>query len=133
LVLKDGAPILAISVAGGDLQDQATMNLLLDFIEFDMQPEAAVTAPRFATAHHENSFDPNPNRIETFGQAGSLTINDSVRENVREELGSRGHQLRTQGGAIAAPVMIHIDEDNGTFYAAGDPAAGRHAGGVAEK
>ncbi|MFP6873019.1 MAG: gamma-glutamyltransferase, partial [Verrucomicrobiales bacterium] len=34
LVLKDGRPILAISVAGGDLQDQATLNLLLDFIEF---------------------------------------------------------------------------------------------------
>ena len=83
LVLKEGAPILAISVAGGDLQDQATMNLLLDFVEFDMLPEAAVKAPRFATAHHEDSFDPNPNRIETFGQAGSLTINDSVSESVQ--------------------------------------------------
>ena len=130
LVLKDGAPILAISVAGGDLQDQAAMNLLLDFIEFDMLPEDAVTAPRFATAHHEDSFDPNPNRVETFGQAGSLTINDSVSESVREELAGRGHQLKTQGGAIAAPSMLHIDKDSGTFYAAGDPAAGRHAAGV---
>ena len=38
MVLKDGAPVLAISVAGGDLQDQATLNLLLDFVEFGMQP-----------------------------------------------------------------------------------------------
>ena len=132
LVLKDGAPILAISVAGGDLQDQATMNLLLDFVEFDMLPEDAVTAPRFATAHHEDSFDPNPNRIETFGQAGSLTINDSVSENTRQELVSRGHQLRTQGGAIAAPSMLYINKDNGTYYAAGDPAAGRHAAGISD-
>ena len=105
------------------------MNLLLDFVEFGMQPEAAVTAPRFATAHHEDSFDPNPNRIETFGQAGSLTINDSVSESVREELAGRGHQLRMHGGAIAAPSMIHIDKESGTFYAAGDPGAGRHACG----
>ena len=131
LVLRDGTPILAISVAGGDLQDQATMNLLLDFVEFDMLPEDAVTAPRFATAHHEGSFDPNPNRAQTFGQAGSLTINDSVSESVRTELAGRGHQLRTQGGAIAAPSMIHIDKDSGTYYAAGDPAAGRHAAGLA--
>lgn len=131
LVLKDGAPILAISVAGGDLQDQATMNLLLNFVEFGMLPEDAATAPRFATAHHEDSFDPNPNREQTFGQVGSLTINDSVSENVREELGNRGHQLRAHGGAIAAPSMIHIDKDSGTFYAAGDPAAGRHAAGLA--
>ena len=130
LVLKDGSPILAISVAGGDLQDQATMNLLLDFIEFDMLPEAAVRAPRFATSHHEDSFDPNPNRAQTFGQAGSLTINDSVSENVRAELASRGHQVRAHGGAIAVPVMLYIHKDDGAFYAAGDPAAGRHAAGL---
>ena len=132
LVLKDGSPILSISVAGGDLQDQATMNLLLDFVEFDMLPEAAVTAPRFATAHHEDSFDPNPDRVQTFKQAGSLTINDSVSESVQEELAKRGHQLRAHGGAIATPVMVYINKDNGNFYAAGDPAAGRHAAGLAE-
>ena len=133
LVLKDGSPILAISVAGGDLQDQATMNLLLDFVEFDMLPEDAIRAPRFATAHHEDSFDPNPNREQTFGQVGSLTINDSVDESVREELAQRGHQIRAHGGAIAAPSMIHINKDSGTFYAAGDPAAGRHAAGLDEE
>ena len=130
LVLKDDTPILAISVAGGDLQDQATLNLLMDFVEFDMLPETAVTAPRFATTHHEDSFDPNPNRTQTFGQAGSLTINDSVSENVREVLAGRGHQLKTQAGAIAAPVMLYTDKDSGVLYAAGDPAAGRHAAGL---
>lgn len=130
LVLKDGAPILAISVAGGDLQDQATMNLLLNFVEFGMLPEDAVTAPRFATAHHEDSFDPNPNREQTFKGPGSLTINDSVSKNVREELGRRGHKVKAQAGAIAAPSMLYVDKDNGMFYAAGDPAAGRHAAGL---
>jgi gamma-glutamyltranspeptidase/glutathione hydrolase len=132
LVLKDGSPILSISVAGGDLQDQATMNLLLDFVEFDMLPEDAVIAPRFATAHHEDSFDPNPNRAQAFKQAGSLTINDSVSENVREELARRGHQVKAQGSPIATPVMVYVDKDNGTYYAAGDPAARRHAAGLAE-
>ena len=95
-----------------------------------MLPEDAVTAPRFATAHHEDSFDPNPNREQTFGQVGSLTINDSVSENVREELANRGHQVKAHGGAIAAPSMLFVDKDSGTYYAAGDPAAGRHAAGL---
>ena len=132
LVLKDGKPILAISVAGGDLQDQTTLNLLLDFVEFGIQPEAAVTAPRFATAHHQDSFNPNPDRIKTFKQAGSLTINDSVGQNVMEELKQRGHQLKASASAIANPVMLYVDQNSGMLYAAGDPAARRHAAGLGE-
>ena len=130
LVLKDGKPILAISVAGGDLQDQATLNLLLDFIEFDMLPENAVTAPRFATAHHEDSFDPNPDRPATFKQVGSLNISDRVNREVRAELASRGHRVTASTGPIATPVMLYVDPEDGRFHAAGDPAAGRHAAGL---
>ena len=130
LVLKDGYPILAISVAGGDLQDQATLNLLLDFIEFDMLPETAVTAPRFATAHHEDSFDPNPDRAATFKSVGSLTISERVGRGVRAELAARGHQVASTNGPIATPVMLFVDRENGCFRVAGDPAAGRHAAGL---
>jgi gamma-glutamyltranspeptidase/glutathione hydrolase len=131
LVLKNGKPILAISVAGGDLQDQATLNLLLDFIEFGLLPEAAVTAPRFATQHHQDSFDPNPDRGQTFLKAGSLAISDRVSPGVREELARRGHEVTAESAPIATPVMIHIDPASGVYRAAGDPAAGRHAAGLA--
>ena len=130
LVLKDGAPVLAISVAGGDLQDQTTMSLLLNFIEFGLNPEDAVTTPRFATAHHQDSFDPNPNREQTFKQTGSLTINDSVSEKVREDLASRGHKVNAHSNPVAVPVMLYVDKNRGTYFAAGDPAARRHAAGL---
>jgi len=127
LVLKDGKPLLAISVAGGDLQDQTTLNVLLNHIEFGMSPEKAVTAPRFSTAHHQNSFDPNPDRQAAFMAAGSLEVNRTVGEQVRAELSKRGHKLSTTAGPIAHPVMIYIDPQTGTIHAAGDPTAGRHA------
>ena len=130
LVLKDKKPILAISVAGGDLQDQATLNLLLDFIEFDQLPEEAVTHPRFATFHHQDSFDPNPIRDETFVKAGSLAVNDTLDIAVREELKLRGHEMEVRSTAISNPVMLYIDHEQGLFYAAGDPAARRHAAGL---
>jgi gamma-glutamyltranspeptidase/glutathione hydrolase len=132
LVLKDDRPILAVSVAGGDLQDQATLNLLLDFIEFDMTPETAVRAPRFATAHHEDSFDPNPDRPDTFKKVGSLSISDRVSPNVRNELTRRGHRVEPSAGPIATPVMLFIDQESGAIHAAGDPDAGRHAAGLGE-
>ncbi|MCC6457209.1 MAG: gamma-glutamyltransferase [Caldilineaceae bacterium] len=127
LVLKEGRPVLAISVAGGDLQDQAALNLLLDFIEFDMEPATAVIAPRFATDHHQDSFDPNPVREQTFLKAGSLTLSDQVDPGVRDELARRGHQVLPKTEPIAKPVMLYADPISGVYHAAGDPAAGRHA------
>lgn len=130
MVLKDGKPVLAISVAGGDLQDQAALNLLLNHIEFGMTPAEAVTAPRFATDHHEDSFDPNPNRNETFKQAASLSVSEQIDEDVREALARRGHQIDVKERPIAVPVMLYVDQANQTFYAAGDPKVGRHAAGL---
>jgi len=130
LVLKNGKPILAISVAGGDLQDQVTLNLLLDFIEFGLLPKNAVTAPRFATAHHQDSFDPNPDRVKTFKEAGSLTISENINKNTQKELKRRGHKLTMTAAPIGAPVMLYIDQDNGENYAAGDPESHRHAAGL---
>lgn len=133
LVLKNGWPILAMSVASGDLQDQTTLKLLLDFIEFGIPPEVAVTGPRFATSHHQNSFDANSDRARTFVRAGSLTVNNSLSESVQKELSRRGHQIQTTASPIAAPVMLYIDQAARMFYAAGDPAAHRHAAGLVEK
>lgn len=132
-MLKNKKPVLAISVSGGDLQDQATLNLLLDFIEFGMLPEAAITAPRFATAHHQDSFNPASDRKEAFLKSGSLTINDRVGVGVRSELVWRGHNVETTAEPIAWPVMLYIDQNSGMFYAAGDSAAKRHAAGLGEK
>ena len=127
LVLKEGKPVVAISVAGGDLQDQTTLNVLLNHIEFGMPPEKAVTAPRFHTSHHQDSFDPNPDRSAAFKGDGKMRVNDSIPAAVRQELTRRGHHVETTNGPIAHPVMIYIDHDKQVIHAAGDPQAGRHA------
>jgi gamma-glutamyltranspeptidase/glutathione hydrolase len=130
LVTRDGKPVVAISVAGGDLQEQTTLNVLLNHIEFGMLPKEAVTAPRFSTKHHENSFDPNPDRRGALGELGSLQVSEAVPENVRVELAERGHKIRTTSKPIAFPIMLFIDRKSGTIYAAGDPTAKRHAAAI---
>ncbi len=129
LVLKDGKPVIAISVAGADRQDQCAIKLLLDVVEFGMTPAEAVTAPRYSTFHHQHSFDPNPDRSQTFKNAGALDINDKVPQSVRDELTRRGHPLQVSSSPNATPVMLHVGED-GTVHAAGDPKVGRHAAGL---
>jgi gamma-glutamyltranspeptidase/glutathione hydrolase len=128
LVTKEGRGVIGISVAGGDLQDQTTLNVLLNHIEYGMLPDEAVTAPRFSTRHHEGSFNPNPKRREALGELGSLTLDARADEAVATELEARGHVVQRSFGPIALPVMIYIDPASGKMYAAGDSSAGRHAG-----
>lgn len=130
LVLKDGKPLLAISVAGGDLQDQTTLNVLLNHIDFGMAPAEAVTSPRFSTGHHENSFDPNPDRSAAVVALGSLRLQEDINSEVGAELARRGHRVERSSGPIAHPVMLWIDPADGTIHAAGDPKAKRHAAAV---
>ncbi len=127
LVLKNGKPIIGISVAGGDLQDQTTLNVLLNHIHFGMLPAEAVIAPRFNTSHYQDSFDPNPDRNAAFVGRNMLTVYEQIPEETRNDLASRGHIIKTTSGPIGYPVMIYVDSESGKMYAAGDPKAKRHA------
>jgi gamma-glutamyltranspeptidase/glutathione hydrolase len=118
---------MGISVAGGDVQDQTTLNCLLNFIEFGMMPENAVTAPRFKTGHHQDSFKSSANRSETYVTLSGLTLNNTISEEVRNQLAARGHLIDTTNSAIANPVMIYLDPVSRVIYAAGDPKSRRHA------
>jgi gamma-glutamyltranspeptidase/glutathione hydrolase len=121
IVLKDGKPKIAVSVAGGDGQDQITLQLLLNTIDFGLEPAAAVTAPRFETRHFISSFRQVPPEL------GSIRINPEVGESALTELKARGHVVTPVRSAIWVPSMLTIDMQTGLMRAAGDPKAGRHA------
>jgi len=127
---EDGKPVIAISVAGGDLQEQTTLNLLMNYIHYGMSAAEAVVAPRFSTKHHEDTFDPNPDRTLAFLEAASLELDN--REDIAtraEALSALGHKVTVtpKPKNIANPVMITIDPKTGRLQAAGDPLAQRHA------
>jgi gamma-glutamyltranspeptidase/glutathione hydrolase len=128
LVLKDGKPAYAVSVAGGDRQDQAALQLLMGAIDFGLPPAEAVTLGRYASFHHQDSFDPNPIRQQTFKEAGALEISQKVPQATRDELERRGHTLQLKERHVGTPVLLQVDGDR--LLAAGDPDAGRHAAGL---
>jgi gamma-glutamyltranspeptidase/glutathione hydrolase len=121
IVLKDGKPVLAVSVAGGDGQDQATLQVLLDVIDFGMGPAEAVTAPRFGTNHHLGSFRQKPPEL------GSLLIYLDMGEETIQDLKARGHKVTVRRPPLWAPTALTIDPKTGAIQAAGDPRARRHA------
>ena len=124
LVLRENKPELAISVAGGDNQDQMILQLLLNHVEFGLDPAASVVAPRFMTDHLINSFRQTPPAL------GKLRINPELGAKTLDALKARGHLLSVSSGPLAAaPSVIAIEPGTGKLRAAGDPRAGRHAMG----
>ena len=117
----DRQPTFAISVAGGDNQDQMTLQLILNQIDFGVEPGKSVTSPRFMTDHMTGSFGQPPPKL------GRVRINPGVGQETLTELTHRGHDLEVSPGIIgAAPIVLAIDPATKLIRAAGDPKAGRH-------
>jgi gamma-glutamyltranspeptidase / glutathione hydrolase len=122
LVLRDNRPVLAISVAGGDNQDQMTLQLLVNHFDFGLDPAESVIAPRFMTDHFISSFRQTPPAL------GQLRINPEIGSGTLDALKALGHGLSNRTGPLAAaPSVIALDPASGQIRAAGDPRAGRHS------
>ncbi|MGH9656903.1 MAG: gamma-glutamyltransferase family protein [Bryobacteraceae bacterium] len=104
IVTYNGAPLLTLATPGGDNQEQSMVQLLLHVLEFGMNAQAAVEAPRFQTRHLVSSFDNhamNP---------GDLLLDERVPPAVAAELAERKHKIgnRSRWGSGAAPVLIRV-------------------------
>jgi gamma-glutamyltranspeptidase/glutathione hydrolase len=123
LVTKGGEPFMVLSTPGGDNQDQALLQVLLNIIEFGMNPQEAVEAPRFDTQHYVSSFDDHE------FLPGSLNIESRIILKTIQELSSKGHKVKVQSdwGTLSAPTVIVYDPKNGVASAGADPRRSRYA------
>jgi gamma-glutamyltranspeptidase / glutathione hydrolase len=121
IVLKEGNPYLAMSVAGGDMQDQVSLQLFLDVVDLGMMPQDAVTSSRFLTKHIQDSFNPSPDPDKRMGKIAGVELN-STDKSLIGSLESRGHKVMSSDATLAWPVMIYLDRSTGISYAAGQPS-----------
>jgi len=123
LVLKDGQPFMVLSTPGGDNQDQALLQVMLNIIEFGMNPQEAVEAPRFDTQHFVSSFD-NHEFLP-----GSLNVESRIPADVINQLAARGHKIKIQTawGTGSSPTVIIYDAKSGVISGGADPRRGRYA------
>jgi len=122
IVLKDGQPFAALSSPGGDNQDQALLQVLFNVIEFGMNPQEAVEAPRFETMHLVSSFDEhrfNPGLCQIEGRVAGPVIDD---------LKQRGHKIEVKGAfePWASPTIILFNPQTGVIQAGADVRRGRY-------
>jgi gamma-glutamyltranspeptidase/glutathione hydrolase len=119
LVLKQNKPVLGVSVAGGDGQDQAALQAVLNQIDFGLSAHESISGIRFGTNHHVGSFRQSP------ADLGSVLIHAEADDATVAELERRGHHVQ-RTGALWAPSVIRVDS-SGQFEAAGDARAERNA------
>jgi gamma-glutamyltranspeptidase/glutathione hydrolase len=117
VVLKEGKPFLAIGTPGGDSQDQQILLVLLNIIDFGMDVQAAIEAPRVNSLHPHSSFDDHR------AQPGVLEAETSLSPATLQELRARGHVLRMRPayGMSTGVVAAGIDPATGKLRGGADP------------
>lgn len=120
IVLKDGKPVLAVSIAGGDTQDQATLQIVTNYIDFGLSPDKLITTPRYATHHYIGSFNQTPPIL------GGLTISTRMGKEIIRKLKARGHIINpnnSAGHVAQLRTVVVIGTETGVLHGAGDPEA----------
>ena len=116
LVTRRGAPGMVLGTQGGDQQDQWSLQVFLNLVDFDMEVQEAIEAPRFSSVHFPSSFYPHGAR------PGVLRLEGRVAEAVRAELGRRGHIVEIEDDWVAGDVLaIVVDERHRCLRAGADP------------
>ena len=122
LVLKDGHPFMVTGSPGGDNQVMATLQTLINVVDFDMNVQQAIEAPRWSTRSFPASTFPHTM------VPGDIAVEERIPESTRNELIARGHKLRVAPPwSLASSTAIIIDSKNGVLSAGADPRVEAYA------
>ena len=112
LALKDGKPMLAFAVQGGDTQDQNLLQFFLNVVEFGMTVQEAAEAANITSYQMRDSFGAH----ESF--PGRLTLTNSIPEWVRSDLTRKGYKLEFTQNNSGPITAIYVDREHGTLWGA---------------
>ncbi len=127
MVFKNGKLSMPFGTPGGDMQVQGMVQMFLNMVEFDMDPQQAVEEPRVGSWSHPDSFWPHKY------EPGLLELEGRITQDVAGELVNRGHKLRwlSEWGYRASGLCgIFLDEESGVLIGGADPRADSHAVGI---
>ena len=126
LIMQDGRVVAPYGTPGNDVQPQAMVQFVVNLIDFGMDPQAAVEAPRLATFSYPRTTHPHPytpGRVEAEGRIAAAVL---------AELGRRGHQVvrwpdwSARAGSLCTAVA---DRRHGILVGAADPRRLAYAAG----
>ncbi len=122
LVTKDGKPFLVTGSPGGDDQCLRTLQTFLNMVEFGMNVQQAIEAPRWSTRAFPSS--PFPHVM----YPGDLMLESRVPEDVRKALAARGHKIQLQGEwSLGSNAAIVVEAESSVLSSGADPRSDAYA------
>ena len=116
LVLRQGKPHMVMGSPGGDDQIMRTMQTFLNLVEFGMNVQQAIEAPRWSTRSFPAS--PFPHTMVP----GDLAVEARISEPVQKALLAKGHRLQVKDGwSLGLNEAIVVDLESGRLSAGADP------------
>jgi gamma-glutamyltranspeptidase len=113
MALRGGQPWLAFGTRGADGQPQTGLQLLNGLLDFGLEPQAAMEAPRWA---HGAPGGRHP--------ATALVLESRFGQAVADDLSARGHQVMVADAVdpvMGTAQMIQVDAQRGCHIAVTDP------------
>ena len=116
---RDGQPVLAGATPGGQGQVQTNLQLIVDVLDFGLDVQAAVDAPRWV------SGSPTPGDT-------TLYLEPRFPPEVADGLRARGHQVAVadtgaDGERFGSATLIAVDPATSTYSGGADPRREAHA------
>jgi len=122
LVMKDGQPYAILGSPGGDDQVMRTMQTLINMVDFGMNIQQAIEAPRWSSRGFPAS--PFPHTM----YPGDMAVESRIPEATREALIGKGHKLRVSPPwSLGSNGGIVIDTNTGVLSAGADPRVDAYA------
>lgn len=116
IVTKNGTPLMTVGCPGGDHQAQANVQLILNTLLWNMNPQEAIEAPRFATESVTNSFYPH-----TYFP-GRISVEPGISEDTIAALGRLGHnEIMPAATCGMGATVSKRDPETGVLSTGGDP------------
>ncbi len=103
MVYKNDQPVLSFGVMGGHYQALGQCYVLSNWLDYDMDLQEAVDAPRFMP------------------EGNSLFVEKRIPQKTREALSRRGHDVIETAIPMGGAQCVQIDWLNGVLQAASDP------------
>ncbi len=117
MAFKGDQPVIVFGTMGGDAQPQIHVQMLSNMLDFGMNPQAAISAPRWRSGFFTG---------EEGGLAETVAAEDRIPSETLAALAARGHRIEVEEGwssSMGHAQAIVIDRTHGTLAGGADPRA----------